>query len=322
MKFKPQLLIEDADFDAIENTILTEGTSTPSYKIRGPFIEMNIQNKNRRMYPKPVVEPQVALYQKLIEKNRAVGELEHPQTLEINPERIAIKTTKLQFDGENIVIGEANVCSTPKGMIIRALMDDGIQMAVSSRGSGTLSEGVVQNDYKYICNDVVWEPSAPSAFVEGILESEAKTEWILKEGVLVEQQIEKLKQQKSKISKLDLKEGIIRLFESSLDMAVQNLEKDIVGCEKVFKDNSSTCYQIIDESGAADLSKGTNWNLNGLWEQYNQYGYKIFVILEGTNKYAVKVDNADKVTVFDTQDYIISLKDISSTIPEEIFHKE
>jgi len=138
------LLIEEVDLDLVESIV---DSKKSKYSIKGPFIECNLKNRNNRIYPDGVVRPIVENYQKLIKENRAVGELCHPATLEINPKNIAIKTTRLAFDGPNIVLGEAQVCSTPNGMIVRALMDDGIKLAVSSRGSGTLKEGVVQNDF-------------------------------------------------------------------------------------------------------------------------------------------------------------------------------
>lgn len=209
-----QLLIEEIDLDLIES-IIEEGKGNPKkYTIRGPFIECNRKNKNNRIYPNPVIAPQVEEYQKMIEAHRAVGELEHPNTMEINPKNISHKVTKLEFVDKNIVLGEATICSTPMGMIVRHLMDDGIKLAVSSRGAGTLKEGIVQSDYKYKCNDIVWDPSAPSAFVEGIMES--KTEWLYENGILVEKDIEDLQKKLHSYQKKDINRGIITIFKEAL----------------------------------------------------------------------------------------------------------
>lgn len=209
-----QLLIEEIDLDLMESEILEEKPGSKKYVIKGPFIECNRKNKNSRIYPEGIIIPEVEKYQKLIESHRAVGELEHPNSMEINPKNISHKTTKLEFVDKNIVIGEATICSTPMGMIIKSLMDEGIKLAVSSRGAGTLKEGVVQSDYKYRCNDVVWDPSAPSAFVEGIME--AKSEWVLKNGILLEQELENLQTKLKKFKKKDINEGIIQIFKEAL----------------------------------------------------------------------------------------------------------
>ena len=221
------LLIEEIDLDSIECSVLEEGTAKEkNYLIRGPFIEANIKNKNNRIYPSPVIKPQVEKYQELIKNNRAVGELNHPSTLEIDPKNISHKTTKLEWDGDNIVFGEARITKTPYGMIVRSLMDEGIKLGVSSRGSGTLKEGVVQKDYRYVCNDIVWEPSAPAAFVEGVLE--AKTEWVLENGILVEKDIEELQEDLSNFKTKDINKVVTHVFEKALNKAAQRtLEKDL-----------------------------------------------------------------------------------------------
>lgn len=213
---RPQLLIEKIDIDLMESSILEEG-KIKKYLIKGPFIETQIKNKNRRIYPRPVVEPIVESYKKVIELNRAVGELNHPDSLEINPERICLKIEKFDWDtsNSNVVLGEAKIVSTPKGMIVRALMDDGIKLAVSSRGSGTLKEGIVQKDFRFIAEDIVWEPSAPNCFVDNILES--KTEWILEKGILVEKDIEDIKLKLKNLGKQKVQDVLISIFEQALN---------------------------------------------------------------------------------------------------------
>lgn len=211
-----QLLIEEIDIDLLESVV---DSKKGIYKIKGPFIECNTKNYNKRIYPDKVVRPQIENYQKLIKENRAVGELNHPENMEINPKNIAIKITKLDFDGNNIVLGEANVCTTPNGMIIRSLMDDGIKLAVSSRGSGTLKEGVVQSDYFFKCEDVVWDPSAPSAFVDNILE--AKTEWVLKNGILYEKEVEDLQSRLKNFKGEDIATVVSNVFLEALNKTMR-----------------------------------------------------------------------------------------------------
>lgn len=214
------ILIEEIDLDSMECVVLEETTSGPKvYKIRGPFIEANIKNKNKRIYPSPVVRPQVESYQQVIKNNRAVGELNHPNTLEIDPKNISHKITKLEFVTENIVEGEATISGTPNGMIVKALMDDGIKLGVSSRASGTLKEGIVQKDFKYICNDIVWEPSAPSAFVESVLE--ADTEWIIENGILVEKELEDLQKRLADFRGEDINKVLLGMFEQAINMAAK-----------------------------------------------------------------------------------------------------
>ena len=204
------ILVEEFHPGLFENLISEDSTREKTYKIAGPFLECNIKNKNRRVYPDAVVKPQIELYQEKIKLNRSVGELNHPNTLEINPKNIALKIEKLAFETDNIVLGDAKVCSTPNGMIVRALIDDGIKLGVSSRGAGTVKNGVVQNDYKYIGNDIVWDPSAPTAFVEGIIE--AKTEWVLENNILIEKDIEDIKLKLANIGKQDINNVLEQIF--------------------------------------------------------------------------------------------------------------
>ncbi len=211
-----QFLIEEVDLDLIESIA---DSKKGVYKIKGPFIECNTKNRNNRVYPDAIIKPIVENYQKVIKNNRAVGELNHPDTLEIDPKNIAIKTKSLVFEGNNIVLGEAEVCTTPNGMIVRALMDDGIKLAVSSRGAGTLKEGVVQKDYSYVCQDVVWSPSAPSAFVENILE--ARTEWVIKNGILYEREIETLQNKLKNFKGDDIATVVSNVFLEALNKSMR-----------------------------------------------------------------------------------------------------
>jgi len=219
MQSDPQLLIEEIDFGLVENPVIGEGKDK-QYKIKGPFIECDIKNRNNRVYPRQVVEPQVEKYQALIKANRAAGELNHPQSMEINMENIAIKIEKLFWKDKHTVIGEANITSMGKGLVLRGLIDDGFTFGVSTRGTGTLKEGVVQNDYRYVCNDVVWEPSATGCMVDNIMET--KTEWVLENGLLVEKQLEELQDDLANFKGRTKDEVLLDVFEKILNTTWKN----------------------------------------------------------------------------------------------------
>ncbi len=208
------LLVEEMDFSSIENVILTEGVDKGNYLIKGPHVECNLKNRNNRIYPDPVVRPEIEAYQALIKENRAVGELNHPECLEIDPKNISHKAIKLDWADENVVYGESLILDTPNGLIVKRLMDEKIKLATSTRGAGTLKEGIVQADFKYICNDIVWQPSAPHCFVEGILSED--TEWALEKGVLVERQIDEYRERLENFNGKDLADVVSSIFEDAL----------------------------------------------------------------------------------------------------------
>lgn len=160
-----------------------------SYKIKGIFMQGEIKNRNNRIYPVQVINEEVKKYKKnYIEKNRAYGELGHPAGPTINLERVSHMITDLYQDGNNF-IGEAKIMDTPYGKIVKNLMDEGASIGVSSRGMGSLKDNgngtqVVQKDYHLAtAADIVADPSAPDAFVQGIMEGK---EWIWNNGLLKE----------------------------------------------------------------------------------------------------------------------------------------
>ena len=217
---KLPILIEEVDIALIETRVIEEANKPNIYMIKGPFMEADQQNRNKRVYPHQVLQPQVEAYQAKIKGHRAVGELNHPNNMEINPENIAIKIEKLEWSNKHTVYGEAKVCSTPKGMILRSLMDEKIKFGVSSRGAGTLKEGIVQGDYRYVGNDVVWDPSARSAMVENLVE--AKTEWVLENGILCEKQLEDIQDGLNDFKGKTSEEVIIESFEKILTYSTKN----------------------------------------------------------------------------------------------------
>ena len=166
------------------------------YKIKGIFMQADIKNRNGRVYPMEVLNKEVKRYNKeYINEKRAFGELGHPDGPTVNLERASHMITALYPDGKNY-IGEAKILSTPMGGIVKNLMDEGAKLGVSSRGMGSLDQknGVnyVRNDfYLATAADIVADPSAPNAFVEGIMEGK---EWIWNNGMISEAEVAEIKE--------------------------------------------------------------------------------------------------------------------------------
>jgi len=177
------LLVEEPTYE-VKYLIEEKNRNTPSIlHIQGPFLMANEANKNKRVYPLEEMVKEVGRYQtEMIDTKRATGELNHPQSPEINLERVCHVVTELKQNG-NIFEGKSKVLSTPMGQIVRSLIMDGVKLGVSSRALGRLEEdgkGVNRvADFRLVAVDVVADPSVPSAFVNGILESK---QWILNEN--------------------------------------------------------------------------------------------------------------------------------------------
>ena len=173
-----------------------EKTGNKNYKIKGIFMQADIKNRNGRIYPMEVLQKEVKRYNKeYINQKRAFGELGHPDGPTVNLERASHMITDLYPDGKNF-IGEAKILSTPMGEIVKSLMDDGAKLGVSSRGMGSLDQkngaNYVRNDfYLATAADIVADPSAPNAFVEGIMEGK---EWVWNNGLIREADIAKMKE--------------------------------------------------------------------------------------------------------------------------------
>ena len=184
------------------------------YKIKGVFMQGEIKNRNGRVYPMQVLDEQVKKYtDNYVNQNRAYGELGHPSGPTINLERVSHMITDLTKDGTNY-IGEAKIMDTPYGKIVKNLMDEGAKLGVSSRGMGSLKQNgnsqVVQKDYHLAtAADIVADPSAPDAFVEGIMEGK---EWVWDNGVLREAQVNEYKEEITKTSKADLEGAKLKIF--------------------------------------------------------------------------------------------------------------
>ena len=189
------------------------------YFIEGIFLQSELVNRNNRMYSESVMDKEVGRYIKeSVEKNRAYGELGHPDTPSINLDRVSHMIVSLRKEGTNY-IGKAKILETPMGQIARGLLDGGANLGVSSRALGSLqtnNEGVqiVQDDFMLsTAADIVADPSAPDAFVRGIMESK---EWVFVDGKFVEQHIEEAQRSIRKASSRNLQEAKIYAFQKFL----------------------------------------------------------------------------------------------------------
>ena len=166
-----------------------------NYKIKGVFLQADIKNRNGRVYPMEILQKEVSKYNKnFIQQKRAFGELGHPDGPTVNLERVSHITTSLTPDGKNF-LGEAKIMDTPMGKIVQNLMDEGCKLGVSSRGMGSLDQkngaNYVRDDfYLATAADIVADPSAPNAFVEGIMEGK---EWVWNNGALIEAELIELR---------------------------------------------------------------------------------------------------------------------------------
>ena len=146
-----------------------------------------------------------------------MGELGHPSTTDINLDRVSHLIKEMRMD-KNIGFGKSVLMNTPMGMIAKSLIDEGVKLGVSSRGVGTMKNNVVQGDYRLITVDIVADPSAPSAFVEGILESHQGKEWVLENGILVEREIEQLENNLNQYAREDIRTATVKVFRDLLTM--------------------------------------------------------------------------------------------------------
>ena len=205
--------IQDANF------LVEEKGDKKNYFIEGVFMQSDLKNRNGRVYPKSVMETEVKRYTKEnIDRKRAFGELGHPDGPTINLERVSHMITDLSMDGSN-VMGKAKIMDTPYGKIVKNLMDEGATLGVSSRGMGSLKAGAkgaqeVQGDfYLATAADIVADPSAPDAFVSGIMENK---EWIWDNGIIKEVNIERYKKEIANAKLNSLQEAKLQAFNNFL----------------------------------------------------------------------------------------------------------
>jgi len=202
-------------------SLVTEGNlgKGKNYFIEGVFLQSELQNRNGRMYPEKVMDKEVQRYcEEYIDKNRAYGELGHPDSPSINLDRVSHMIVSLRKEGTNY-IGKAKILDTPMGKIAKGLLDGGANLGVSSRALGSLktnNEGVqiVQDDFMLsTAADIVADPSAPDAFVRGIMEGH---EWVFVDGKYVQKNIEEVRSTIKRTSSAGLNEAKLRAFQHFL----------------------------------------------------------------------------------------------------------
>jgi hypothetical protein len=200
------------------NYLTEEKDGKKTLYIEGPFLVAETKNKNNRIYKEEVMRKEVHRYtEEYINKNRAFGELGHPDTPSINLDRVSHLNVGLRQEG-NVWIGKAKILETPMGNIARSLIEGGAQLGVSSRGMGSLKTidgvNVVQGDfYLATAADIVADPSAPGAFVQGIMEGK---EWMLVDGVWTEMQHEQAIKQIRQASRKEIEAVSLQIFENFL----------------------------------------------------------------------------------------------------------
>ena len=206
-------LVEDVQY------VVEERGGKKDLYIVGPFMQAEQANRNGRIYRKNILEREVERYNKeYVNTNRALGELGHPNGPSINLDRVCIKIVELKQSG-NDFMGKAKILGTPMGDIARNLLESGVQLGVSTRGMGSLKEvnGImeVQDDFFLAtAADVVADPSAPDAFVQGIMEG---VNWVWDNGIIKAQQVEQVKETIVKASAKDLQEAKIAAFKQYLN---------------------------------------------------------------------------------------------------------
>ena len=208
-----KLITEMTEDIQIVTETIDEGKGREHF-IEGVFMQSNLKNRNGRVYPRETLMNEVARYNKeYVSKNRAMGELNHPQGPTVNLDIVSHIIKELRPDGDN-VYGKAKIMETPMGKIAKNLIDEGAKLGVSSRGMGSLKqnkegENEVQKDFMLAAVDIVADPSAPNAFVEGIMEGR---EWVWDNGILKEKHIAEYEKEIESASIADLEEKKLEIW--------------------------------------------------------------------------------------------------------------
>jgi len=197
-----------------------------SYVIEGVFAQAEQKNRNGRVYPKAIMEKAVGKYvTEQVSKKRAVGELNHPEGPTVNLDKVSHLITDLRFEN-NDVVGKAQILDTPMGQIVKGLLEGGVQLGVSTRGMGSLENkgGVmyVRDDFILNTVDIVQDPSAPGAFVNGIMEG---VDWVWNNGILEPQVIEKMETEIKSAPTKHLYETQVREYKNFLSMLKSNFKE-------------------------------------------------------------------------------------------------
>ena len=212
-------LIAEYNEQNIECIVEAKEDGTKNHFIEGVFMQSESKNRNGRVYPRAIMEKAVDKYvTEQVSKNRAVGELNHPDGPTVNLDKVSHKITELNFKG-NDVMGKAQILDTPMGNIVKGLLEGGVQLGVSTRGMGSLEEKngtmFVKDDFVLNTVDIVQDPSAPTAFVNGIMEG---VEWVWNNGVIEPQVIEQMETEIKKAPRADLYEVQTREFKNFLSL--------------------------------------------------------------------------------------------------------
>ena len=201
----------------IETICEQKKDGSKDYFIEGVFMQSNKKNRNGRIYEKASLERAVNKYvTEQVSQGRAVGELNHPEGPTVNLDKVSHKITDLHWQG-NDVIGKASILNTPMGLIVKGLLEGGVKLGVSSRGMGSLVQkngaSYVGDDFMLATVDIVQDPSAPSAFVNGVMEG---VEWVWDNGLIRQQDIEAIETEIKRAPRKDLQEAEIRAFKNFL----------------------------------------------------------------------------------------------------------
>jgi hypothetical protein len=219
-----KLITEFTENETLQCIVEKKENGEKNYVIEGVFAQADKKNRNGRVYPKPIMEKAVGKYVKeQVSKKRAVGELNHPEGPTVNLDKVSHLITDLKFEG-NDVVGKAQILDTPMGKIVKGLLEGGVQLGVSTRGMGSLENRngamVVKDDFILSTVDIVQDPSAPEAFVNGIMEG---VDWVWNNGVLCPQVIEKMETEIKTAPKTVLYETSVREFKNFLSLIKSNM---------------------------------------------------------------------------------------------------
>ena len=212
-------LITEYTESNVECIVEKKENGEKNYRIEGVFAQADTKNRNGRIYPREVMEQAVEKYNTdQVMTKRSVGELNHPEGPTVNLDKVSHLITELKFEGSN-VMGRASILNTPNGMVVKGLLDGGVQLGVSTRGMGSLQNRngvmVVKDDFVLNTVDIVQDPSAPTAFVNGIMEG---VDWIWNNGILERQDIEKIETEIKNAPRADLYETQVREFKNFLSL--------------------------------------------------------------------------------------------------------
>ena len=206
----------ESDVEFITEAI---GDGGKKHMIEGVFAQAESKNRNGRIYPQMVMEKAVGKYvREQVSKDRAVGELNHPEGPTVNLDKVSHKITDLKFEG-NDVMGKAQILDTPMGNIVKGLLEGGVRLGVSTRGMGSLEQRngtmYVKDDFMLNTIDIVQDPSAPNAFVNGIMEG---VDWVWNNGIIEAREIEKIETEIKRAPRADLYETQVREFKNFLSL--------------------------------------------------------------------------------------------------------